>query len=610
MPIRVLPPQLINQIAAGEVVERPASVVKELLENCVDAGAGSVRIEVEQGGIKRIRITDDGCGIPPDELPLALSPHATSKITSLADLDAIGSLGFRGEALASIASISRLRLSSRVPGSERGWSVSCAGGDGLSTPQPVAIAPGTTVEVADLFFNTPARRKFLRQDRTELGHIEQVVRRLALSRPNLAITLAHRQRELFGVRPADDQTSLAKRIAAVCGDAFIDQSVYFAKELGAFRLWGWLGLPIFNRSQADMQHVFVNGRMVRDKVVSHAVRAAYDDVLFHGRHPAYVVYFELPPADVDVNAHPGKHEVRFRQQREVHDFLHETLKRVVAAQKADGVTQAWPERSLPALREPAAVANVRPTALAQGQRQHHLPVGVSEQVAAYAAMHDYVDALAQVDSRLTSEAVAPSVVAADEAAIPPMGYALAQLHGIYILAQNAHGLVLVDMHAAHERVTYERLKSRHEQGAVKSHPLLLPIQIAVSREAAELAERYAETFLAAGLSLDRLGPERLVVRSVPSLLTGIDAAGLVRDVLSDLTVHGESERIQRSVYDVLTSMACHGSVRAHRQLNLEEMNALLRAMERTERSGQCNHGRPTWVQLSLDRLDALFKRGQ
>lgn len=598
MPIRQLPPQLINQIAAGEVVERPASVVKELLENSLDAGATRIEIEVEQGGVRRIRVRDDGAGIAREELALALSRHATSKIATLDDLEHVASLGFRGEALPSIASVSRLTLSSRTADEENGWRIEGDGRERFEPPVPAAHPVGTTVEVRDLFFNVPARRKFLRSERTEFGHLQQVVQRIGLSRFDVALELRHNGRVVASLRPARERAEAEARIAEVCGSEFVQQSVYLDHRAAGLRLWGWIGLPTFSRSQADLQHFYVNGRMVRDKVIAHAVRQAYADVLFHGRHPAFVLYLELEPELVDVNAHPTKHEVRFRESRMVHDFLFRTLHQALADLRPGDAAPATPRlgglAGSPA-GAPGPATTAASFARAEPPRQSRLAVGVAEQLAAYASLH---------------VAAAPAPQAEPEAGVPPLGYALAQLHGIYVLAENAAGLVLVDMHAAHERITYERLKAGLEGQGVRSQPLLVPLTLAVSAREADVAEEHAGVFAELGFEIDRQGPERVVVRAVPALLGDVDVEPLVRDVLADLIVQGSSERIRHALNGLLATMACHASVRAHRRLSLPEMNALLRDMERTERSGQCNHGRPTWVQLSIDQLDKLFLRGQ
>ncbi|BCO33206.1 DNA mismatch repair protein MutL [Thiohalobacter sp. COW1] len=603
MSIRLLSPQLINQIAAGEVVERPASVIKELLENSLDAGARQIEIDVEQGGKRLLRVRDDGTGIPQDQLALALSRHATSKIASLEELEQVASLGFRGEALPSIASVSRLSLTSRAADAETGWTVAADGSDRVETPRPAPHPVGTSVEVRELFFNTPARRKFLRTDATEYKHIEDVVRRLAMSRFSVGLTLRHNRKQVFRLPPAATQEEGARRLARLCGAPFVDHSLHVSQQSGGLRLSGWVGLPTFSRSQADLQYFFVNGRMVRDKLITHAVRQAYQDVLYHGRHPAYVLYFELDPTLVDVNVHPAKSEVRFRDSRAIHGFIFQALHQALAGLRP-GREQTAQAPVPPQRPEPAAAAEEHAAAPAGG-RQQAMPLAVSEQVAAYAALHPAPSALAPAPQ--AADAAAAETEAAET---PPLGYALAQLHGVYILAQNACGLVLVDMHAAHERITYERLKVMQSETGIRSQPLLVPVTLSVSEREAALAESDPEVFRELGFEVDRLGPEQLVVRQVPTLLASADAAALVRDVLSDLLEHGVSTRLREAMNDILSTLACHGSVRANRQLTLAEMNALLRDMERTERSGQCNHGRPTWVQFSLAELDRLFLRGQ
>ncbi|MDV3237390.1 MAG: DNA mismatch repair endonuclease MutL [Gammaproteobacteria bacterium] len=600
MSIRLLPPQLVNQIAAGEVVERPASVVKELLENSLDAGARRLEIDIEQGGKALIRVRDDGLGIARDELPLALARHATSKIASLEDLEQVASLGFRGEALPSIASVSRLTLTSRTPGAEAAWRVRGDGSDRVEPPEPAAHPPGTTVEIRDLFFNTPARRKFLRGDTTEFKHIEDVVRRIALSRFGIDIALGHNQRQVWRLPAAETRAQREQRLAKLCGQPFIEQSLYVEQAAVDLRLCGWIAQPTFSRSQADLQHFFVNGRMVRDKLIAHAVRQAYQDVLFHGRHPAFVLYLELDPATVDVNVHPAKHEVRFRDSRLVHDFLFRSLHEALA-RSGPGVSAAG---------EPAPPP--RPAVMpASITRQQPMALAVAEQMAAYAALHpESAQTVMQEGAAAAHSPRAAEPMPEAAPGLPPLGFALAQLHGIYILAQNAEGLVLVDMHAAHERITYEGLKRSHAGEGIRAQPLLVPVTLAVSEREAALAEEAAPVFAELGFEVDRLGPERLVVRQVPALLRYADAAALVRDVLSDMSEHAVSTRLREAHNAVLATMACHGSVRANRQLSVAEMNALLRDMERTERSGQCNHGRPTWVQLRLEELDRLFLRGQ
>ncbi len=595
---------LANQIAAGEVVERPSSVVKELIENSLDAGATQIELEIEKGGIALMRIRDNGAGIHADDLALALSRHATSKINSFEDLSHVSSLGFRGEALPSIASVARLKLMSRYQGESQAWQISVNGGETEPKAQPVAHPEGTTIEVRDLFFNTPARRKFMRTERTEFKHLEDVVRRIGLSRFDVGISLKHDSKQLHQWRAASDQEGRRRRIAAICGKTFMEQSAEIDFERNGLRLWGWVGLPTFSRSQADLQYFYVNGRMVKDKVIAHAVRKAYQDVLYHGRHPAFVLYLELPADEVDVNVHPTKHEVRFREGRMVHDFLFSSLHRSLA--------DVRPGDEKPAFELPQTVSGNQPmpasnyfsssprVASSSAPRQANFALGVQEGRAAYENMR----ALAAADTAL-AEAPEPQ-----QTETPPLGFALAQLHGVFILAQNEQGLVLVDMHAAHERVTYERMKQSWGDEGIRSQPLLVPETMAVSASEARLAEEHAELLNGLGFELNCLGPETLMIRAVPALLRNANAKTLVNDVLSDLAVAGESTRIQERCNEILSTMACHGSVRASRQLTLPEMNALLRDMERTERSGQCNHGRPTWVQLSMDELDKLFLRGR
>ncbi len=605
--IHRLSPRLANQIAAGEVVERPASVAKELLENSLDAGADRIDIDVDNGGAKRIRIRDNGRGIAADDLPLALSRHATSKIERLEDLEAVATLGFRGEALASIGSVSRLELLTNSDESGPGWRARTEGRDMEVSVDRAPHPRGTTVEVRDLFFNTPARRKFLRTEKTEFGRLDEVVRKLALSRFDVTFTLRHNGKVVHNFRAAATVAEQERRVAAICGPAFMDNAVFLEMERGGMRLWGWLAQPTFSRSQADLQYFFVNGRSIRDKVVSHAVRQAYRDVLYQGRHPAYSLFFELAPGDVDVNVHPTKHEVRFRESRQVHDFIFSSLHRTVADIRPAEARAPEPESEPLAEEIPeqgsigglATVGSHAPRGLsapspARGQRP---PAAVAQQMAAYGGLHQ------------AAAAEAPPVPE-DSGDIPPLGYAIAQLKGIYILAENAAGLVLVDMHAAHERITYERLKTAFDGDGLRAQPLLVPENIAVSEREADAVEEHHDYFRRLGFSLQRAGPEAVAVREVPALLRHSDIEKLVRDVIADLMTHGMSDRIETRRNELLSSMACHGSVRANRRLTLPEMNALLRDMEETERSGQCNHGRPTWVQMPLAELDSLFLRGR
>jgi DNA mismatch repair protein MutL len=605
--IQLLDSRLANQIAAGEVVERPASVLKELLENALDAGSESISVDVEQGGVKLVRVRDNGSGIDRDDLPLALSRHATSKIRGLDDLEAIGTLGFRGEALAAISSVSRLTLASNVEGEAEGWQVQVEGRDMAPTVTPAGHPRGTTVTMRDLFFNTPARRRFLRTEKTEFNHLEEVFRRIALSEFNTAFRLTHNQKVIHQLPAGLDDTLRAARVAKLCGKGFMEQAIPVDVERDGIRLHGWMGLPTFSRSQADLQYFYVNGRVIRDKVVSHAVRQAYADVLYHGRHPAYVLFLELDPAQVDVNVHPTKHEVRFREQRMVHGFLYSSLHRAIAevrpGQSPAATMVDEGEAVMPAMEPSQASMSLSAPA---GRPSYSPPTGKG---------FSYGQGLRQADAygALVRPQVAENPVmppASDQETVPPLGYAVAQLHGIFILAENQQGLVVVDMHAAHERITYERLKQSWSEDKVRSQPLLVPVSLAVSSREADFAEQQPEVFSRLGFMVDRAGPETLVVREVPAMLRDSDSEAMVRDVLSDLLAQGSSERIEQKLDELLSTMACHGSVRANRRLTLPEMNALLRDMEATERSGQCNHGRPTWTQMSLKDLDRLFMRGQ
>ena len=605
--IQLLDPRLANQIAAGEVVERPASVLKELLENALDAGADQIQVDAEQGGVKLVRVRDNGSGIGADDLPLAFSRHATSKIRTLDDLEAIGSLGFRGEALAAISSVSRLTLTSNVADNPEGWQVSVEGRDMAAQVQPASHPRGTTVEMRDLFFNTPARRRFLRAEKTEFNHLEEVFRRIALSEFSTAFRLVHNQKVVHQLPAATSDAHRSQRIARLCGGAFMEQSIAVDIEHGGLRLHGWLGLPTFSRSQSDLQYFFVNGRVIRDRVVSHAVRQAYQDVLYHGRHPAYVLFFELDPAQVDVNVHPTKHEVRFREQRMVHDFLYRSLHRAIADVRP-GSEPPVAERG--AMQESAAVATPvlsEQSGLALGTPMASRP-SFSGHGMAQAAQ--YADLVRPRIAESAPSFSAPAMARAADDVAPPLGFAIAQLHGIFILAENTEGMVLVDMHAAHERITYERLKSAWAEDKVRSQPLLVPLSMAVSTREADFAEQSPEVFERLGFVIERAGPETLSVREVPALMRDANHEALVRDVLSDLLTHGNSSRIESVLDELLSTMACHGSVRANRRLSVAEMNALLRDMEATERSGQCNHGRPTWTQMSLKDLDRLFMRGR
>ncbi len=603
MPIRLLPPQLINQIAAGEVVERPASVVKELVENAFDAGACQVEVDIEMGGLRLIRIRDDGIGMGQDELPLALSRHATSKIASLADLERVSSMGFRGEALPSISSVARLALTSRTQDTHNAWRILADGKEEGYEILPASHPKGTCVEVRDLFYNTPARRKFLRSEKTEFSHIETLIKRMALSRFETGFVLRHNQRDVLKLKPATTQTEREGRVALLCGETFLDSALAVDFESSGLRLSGWVGLPTFSRSQADMQFFYVNGRLVRDKLVTHAVRQAYQDVMYHGRQPVYVLYLALDPAMVDVNAHPAKLEVRFRDSRLVHDFLFRALHRAIADDRptasALAPTISGEMPTMPSTDRPSPAYFGRlGSSLSHAARQTSLPLQVRE-------------TLLNLNELYTpASSKPPQISQPNEPTHPPLGFAIAHLHNIYILAETATSLILVDAHAAHERVTYEKLKHQQLAGGVASQPLLLPVSIKLSEAEADLTEEFAHSFASLGMDLTRSGPDTVRVRSMPALLAGVDAEKLLRDALADLNQHGRSLRLEQAVNGVLATMACHGSIRAHRRLTIPEMNALLREMETTENSGQCNHGRPTWVELSGKDLDRFFLRGQ
>ena len=619
--IHKLSARLANQIAAGEVVERPASVVKELLENSLDAGARKVHVHAEQGGVKRILIRDDGEGMDKEDLPLSLSRHATSKISSLDDLEAVATLGFRGEALASIASVSRLKLTSKTADSDQAWQAESEGRDMETNLSPAAHNQGTSVEVRDLFFNTPARRKFLRTEKTEFNHLEEVIKRQALSRFDVNFELLHNGKPVHMLRPAPALRDREQRIAALCGKTFMENAVQIDVEASGLKLWGWVALPTFSRSQADLQYFYVNGRVIRDRLVSHAVKQAYRDVLYHGRHPAFVLYLELDPALVDVNVHPTKHEVRFRDGRLVHDFIFRSLHKALADVRPEQTIAEEP--AVEAYSGQAFATHQAPqlATMPQENSQERMSFAprreplssqqVSETLAAYGEL--YRAPQSQQETLATSDPGVPFgglAQAPEQEGDCPLGFAIAQLHGIYILSQNAQGLVVVDMHAAHERITYERMKQHYYGQGIQAQPLLVPMSLSVSQKEANIAEECSQDLQKLGVRIERTGPESLVVREVPVLLQNVNVDQLVRDMLSDLIAHGVTDQVEARANELMSSMACHGSVRANRELTIPEMNALLRDMEETERSGQCNHGRPTWTALSMKELDKLFLRGR
>jgi DNA mismatch repair protein MutL len=602
LPIQLLSDSLINQIAAGEVIERPASVVKELVENALDAGARRIEVELERGGLGLIRVSDDGVGIDAADLSLALARHATSKIASQQDLEKVATLGFRGEALPSIASVSRLSLASRTAQAAHAWVVDARDGD-ISAPAPASHGTGTRVEVRDLFFNVPARRKFLRTENTEYQHIARMLERMALSRFDVAFALIHNGRNVWNLPAAKSGAQRLERVARVCGEEFAAHVIELRHETEALRLEGWLALPTFSRSQADLQFAYVNGRFVRDKLLVGAARLAYRDVLFHGRFCAYVLFLHLDPSQVDVNAHPQKLEVRFRDSRRIHDFMFRTLEKILAetrpsADSAGSAPADWLTGGASNFAAAAAPAQAH-FALPEAQRRGSADV--------YRPYLSGMNAAAQVQDDVVEQG--PLNGAAPHLASAPLGYAIAQLHGVYILAQSADGMVLVDMHAAHERIMYEGMK-KLLAGHTSQQQLLIPEVLNVTPAQADAAEEHCEEFLALGFDVARLAPDQLALRAIPTLLSGRDPAGIVRDVLSDLLESGHSRRVEESINHLLATMACHAAVRAQRSLSLPEMNALLREMEGTERADQCNHGRPTWVRLSMGELDRLFLRGR
>ena len=625
-PIRDLPDELISQIAAGEVVERPASVVRELVDNALDAGARQVTVRLLAGGVRLIAVEDDGSGIPSTQLQTALRRHATSKIASLDELEAVLTMGFRGEALAAIASVSELALLSRTAGQDSAFVLDARSGE----LRPAARAQGTTVEVKELFFSTPARRKFLKSDATELAHCIQAVRRHALARPDVGFAIWHegrlveQWRATLAASPAADgpaapdpqawRTALARRLADVLGEDFIDNAIAVERSSGSIRLIGWAGVPDAARSRADQQYCYVNGRFVRDRVLAHAARSAYEDVLHGQRQPVYALYLELQPQRVDVNVHPTKLEVRFRDSREVHQAVRHAVTDALAVPRASALA-AWPAATTPA--EPA---KYEPKVAQTQYQQAQTAINFDKQTAGHkvsdlsllwgaAAPHSQPPAVPAAAAGMAAPDATPAGSAAAD--IWPLGRALAQVHGIYILAENSRGLILVDMHAAHERIVYERLKAQAEVGsAIASQPLLIPATFAATPLEVATTEGQSEALAALGLEIAPFSARTLAVRALPAALAQANAVELARSVLAELAAHDASQVLQRARHDILATMACHGAVRAHRQLTLEEMNALLRQMEVTERSDQCNHGRPTWRQLTLKELDALFLRGR
>jgi DNA mismatch repair protein MutL len=584
--IRVLPDLLISQIAAGEVVDRPASAVKELLENSLDAGALEVTVQLTGGGAKLIKITDNGSGIARDELKLALARHATSKIASLDELERVASLGFRGEALASIAAVSRLTLTSRKNGDKHAWTVTASGKE-LTRAAPAALPEGTSIEVRDLYFNTPARRKFLKSDATEFAHCEEAFKRIALSRPDAAFTLQHNGRAQYHVKPQP----LRARIGALLGEEFEAASIDVSEASAGLRITGAIGLPSHARGSRDAQYCFVNGRYVRDKIAAHAIRQAYQDVLHHDRHPAYVLFLEIDPAQVDVNVHPTKTEVRFRESHGIHQFIFHALNKALA-RPAGGSGQ------------PAAPAPAQPF---RGSYPSFVQQAAMPLTVLNTAAHTAASPSAFYETLFREPAAAEAPLPAGET---PLGYALAQLSGIYVLAQNARGLVIVDMHAAHERIMYEKLKGALDRREIPMQPLLVPVTFAAEALDVATVEEHAEVLRTIGFDIAAASPRSLVVRAVPAPLADADARSLAGDVLREIRETGASRVLTEQRNELLGTMACHAAVRANRKLTVPEMNGLLREMEATERSGQCNHGRPTWREFTIAELDKLFMRGR
>lgn len=618
--IRKLDTRLANQIAAGEVVDRPASVLKELIENSIDAQARRVEVVVEAGGMRRISVKDDGCGIELEDMTLALDSHATSKITEVQDLEAVATLGFRGEALASIASVSRTDVTSNVhEDTSRAARALTAGREMKVNVEPAGRERGTTVDVKDLFFNTPARKKFLRTERTEYKHLEEVFVRNALSSFPVGFRLSHNGTTIHALDPCESVLEKETRIAKLLGTSFMQSAIAVEVNHGDYRLEGWVAQPEYSRSQADRQYFFVNGRVIRDKVIAHAIRQAYKDVLFHGRHPAFVLYFSLPNEEVDVNVHPTKHEVRFRESRGVHDFIFRALHRALAQVRPDDVQAVKARYEVGASEQPPAIAEQNTLRLkdsvtsgyyqtaSEDDGNGHTEQGwrSAEQQIAPSSLEN----LFRSENVSDRDGIATDSSQANQEQLP-LGLAIAQLHGIYVLAQNAQGLVIVDMHAAHERIVYERMKIAFAENKLQRQPLLVPVAVALSTQEVDCVVEKHDLLRSLGLIVEAIGAEQVVIREVPVMLAADSAEQILRDIVSDIMALGTSTRIEDRMDEMMGTMACHGSVRANKRLSIPEMNALLRDMERTERSGQCNHGRPTWTQLSIADLDKLFLRGR
>ena len=608
--IKVLPSQLVNQIAAGEVIERPVSIVKELVENSLDANASRIVIKIERGGSKSIEVSDNGDGIPAEQLTLALSRHATSKISGVEDLMTIKQFGFRGEALPSIASVSRLTLSSNPHEQGHGHQIVVDGGDvAADRVVPVARSKGTTVTVDDLFFNVPARRKFLKTERTEFSHIQQFLYRIALANHGVEFVLEHNGKTTFHFPKVEHQSELHLRLKKILGEAFVEQNIWFSENIEDLAISGWFGLPTIARSQPDMQYCYVNGRVVRDKTLAHAVRQAYSDVLYQDRHPCYILYLDINASKVDVNVHPAKHEVRFYDQKLVHDFVHVAIQHALARISPETKPNLFEHQG--GLQSGALDKSISYKASVKKPRQPHLKLAADRQNNSQPDSNFYKQVAEHIQSTNDYKQGEATDSMMNDQVMLPLGEAICQVHGIYIIAQNAEGFVIVDMHAAHERIIYERLKEDYQKQGVHSQPLLVPETLEVSEREADICEVHAETLGKVGLGVERIGLCKLRIKRVSSLLKGTDYSRLLLDVLADFIQNDSSQRIEERINDILSAIACQsGAVRANRKLSLNEMNTILRDIESTERSGQCNHGRPTWLQLSIKHLDKLFKRGQ
>jgi DNA mismatch repair protein MutL len=601
--IQLLPDLLINQIAAGEVIDRPASALKELLENSLDAGAAEIVVQLEGGGIKLLRVRDNGRGITQKELPLALMRHATSKIASLEDLQRVASMGFRGEALASMAAVAQLTLTSHHATDAHAWQIQAENGM-QNAPSPAAHGEGTTVEIRELYFNTPVRRKFLKTEGTEFAYCEEVFKRAALSRPDVSFTLQNNSRVVWQLQGHSGEDALKLRIAALLGEEFSRDAVAVERQAGQLHLYGMASLPAYSRASRDAQFFFVNHRFVRDKVLAHAVRQAYQDILHHQRHPAYVLFLEMPPELVDVNVHPAKSEVRFRESQSIHQFVFHGLEKALGAPMAQAAAQSAQEPLVEEFHQPV------PPRQELNLRQYAMPLRAkSEPLAFYDTLFGRNEETQPATETPTSAQLAEPEHATSSG-IPPLGFALAQLSGIYILAQNEHGLIVVDMHAAHERIVYEKLKAALDKQSLPTQTLLVPVTFAADALDVATAEEDRETLLQLGFDIAPISPTTLAVRAMPAMLKQAYAESATRDVLSELREYGATRAMTERRNELLSTLACHSAVRANHELTLPEMNGILREMEKTERAGQCNHGRPTWFQVNLSELDAMFMRGK